>query len=121
MDENEYRKVDHLIVKSKKIIDKAQESLTKAHKVVQSIRDVSSKTDVLALNASIEAARAGQAGKGFSVVADEVARLSEKSQESTLEIEVIFGNLLDQIQTLDDLIGKADALQMNNEYKNQAA
>jgi methyl-accepting chemotaxis protein len=88
-------------------LDRSQEhiretcaSLDKIEKMIHVIRDISTKTDLLALNASIEAARAGQAGKGFAVVADEVARLSEKSQDSTLDIEVTFGSLKDRIDLL---------------------
>lgn len=76
------------------------QSFTGIEKMINVVRNVSAKTDLLALNASIEAARAGQAGKGFAVVADEVARLSEKSQETIAELEVAFDLLKDQIATL---------------------
>lgn len=66
-------------------------------KMINVVRHISGKTDLLALNASIEAARAGQAGKGFAVVADEVARLSEKSQETISEMEVAIGLFKDQL------------------------
>ena len=69
-------------------------------KMVSVVRDISSKTDLLALNASIEAARAGQAGKGFAIVAHEVARLSEKAQESIGVVEAACGNLKKNIDVL---------------------
>lgn len=75
-------------------------AISEIDKMIGVVRDISSKTDLLALNASIEAARAGQAGKGFAIVAHEVARLSEKSQESIGVVEAACENLKHNINIL---------------------
>ncbi len=91
-----------------------QEESSRIGSVLEVIRGIADQTNLLALNAAIEAARAGEQGRGFAVVADEVRALAHRTQEATVEINAMVEGLQEKSTNAVNAIGRGQSLSQDS-------
>lgn len=92
------KELNLVIKKTVSAIEDLQRNSKEITKVINIINDISEQTQLLALNASIEAARAGEEGKGFSIVASEISKLANESQQATKSVDTVINAIQEQTE-----------------------
>ena len=109
---NSINQIAEEVDRTASVIQNLEKDSTEIGTVLDVIRGIAEQTNLLALNAAIEAARAGEQGRGFAVVADEVRTLASRTQESTEEIQ----NMITRLQS-----GTSEAVKVMEAGRNQAS
>lgn len=108
--------ITNATIKDMEELEKQSKEITE---IIAVINDIASQTNLLSLNASIEAARAGDAGRGFSVVADEIRNLSNKSVSAAAEIEQIIKKITSKTQSTAKTVRQAESISKSTEERLQ--
>ncbi len=114
-------KIAEVVTKAAETVKQLGSNSNQIGEIIQVINDIADQTNLLALNAAIEAARAGEAGRGFAVVADEVRKLAEKTTKATKEISQMIKNIQkDTVEAVVSIELGTEEVEKGREMANKA-
>ncbi|MDE1942693.1 MAG: methyl-accepting chemotaxis protein [Betaproteobacteria bacterium] len=104
---SDMRRISETVQKSSEVISSLDRQSEEIWQVTHVIKEIAEQTNLLALNAAIEAARAGEQGRGFAVVADEVRKLAERASSSTDQITTLLENVRSMTKSAVETMGRS--------------
>lgn len=113
---NRVQDTTHITKEIIKEINELTEDSMAINGIIGTIEEIAEETNLLALNASIEAARAGDAGRGFAVVSDNIRKFAERSSDAASQISSIIGKLQERMQHTITTAGKAEDIVTSQEH-----
>ena len=113
--------IDVTMIETDKLMGKVQESSRQISEIVELLSDITEGTSILALNATVQAAKAGDAGKGFKIVADKIQELADNAADATRRVGVLIATVQTDIQAVGESVGKAKIEVKNGVSLSQSA